>query len=76
MAENLSIKKEEGRFFIDLESFGYTKLIGTGSTTKSLMVKASSCSKSTAEKIEEAGGQILIEHEEWGVTDNPWLVDF
>lgn len=64
MAENLSTTKEEGRFFIALESFGYTKLIGTGSTTKSLIVKAPSCSKSTAEKIKEASGQILIEHEE------------
>jgi large subunit ribosomal protein L15 len=63
IAEKLSTKKE-GKLFIDLESLGYTKLLGTGKVTKPLTVKAPSCSKSAAEKIKEAGGQILIESEE------------
>jgi len=66
MAEKFSTKKEEGRFFIDLESLGYTKLLGTGKVTKPLIVKVASYSKSAAEKIKEAGGQILIEAQEHG----------
>jgi large subunit ribosomal protein L15 len=64
MAEKRSTRMEKDKFFIDLESLGYTKLLGTGNVTKPLIVKVSSCSSSATEKIEEAGGQILIESEE------------
>ncbi|MBE0519638.1 50S ribosomal protein L15 [Candidatus Bathyarchaeota archaeon] len=64
MAEKLSTRMEKDKFFIDLESFGYTKLLGTGNVTKPLIVKVSSCSSSATEKIKEAGGQILIKSEE------------
>jgi large subunit ribosomal protein L15 len=64
MAEKLSTRMEKNKFFIDLESLGYTKLLGTGSVTKPLIVKVPSCSSSTTRKIKEAGGQILIESEE------------
>lgn len=64
MAEKLSTRKERDKFFIDLESLGYTKLLGTGNVTKPLIVKVPSCSSSATEKIKEAGGQILIESEE------------
>jgi large subunit ribosomal protein L15 len=63
-AEKFSTRKEKGKFFIDLESLGYTKLLGTGNITKPLIVKVLSCSKSATEKIKGAGGQILIESEE------------
>lgn len=63
MAEKLSTKKK-GKLFIDLESLGYTKLLGTGKVTKPLTVRVPSCSKSAAEKIKEAGGQILLKSEE------------
>jgi len=64
MAEKLSKSKENGKFLVDLKSMGYTKLLGTGNVTKSLVVKVSSSSKSAARKIKEAGGQILIETKE------------
>jgi large subunit ribosomal protein L15 len=64
MAEKLSTRKETGKFFIDLGSLGYTKLLGTGNITKPLIVKVPSCSKSATEKIKEAGGQILIDSKE------------
>jgi large subunit ribosomal protein L15 len=67
MAEKFPARKEEdGKIFIDLESLGYTKLLGTGGVTKPLVVKVASCSKSAAEKIKEAGGQVLIESQETG----------
>ena len=56
--------EKEGKMLIDLESLGYTKLLGTGRIAKSLVVKVASCTKSAAEKIREAGGQIIIETRE------------
>jgi large subunit ribosomal protein L15 len=66
IAEKFSVEKEKGESFIDLESLGYTKLLGTGKITKSLIVKVASCSESAAEKIKKAGGQILMEAQEKG----------
>jgi len=63
LAEKLSTEKKKDKLFIDLKSLGYTKLLGTGKVTKPLIVKATSCSKSAAAKIKEAGGQILVESE-------------
>lgn len=42
-----------------LNRLGYDKLLGKGKVTHSLIVHVGSCSKSAAEKIKEAGGQIL-----------------
>jgi large subunit ribosomal protein L15 len=64
IAEKFSVEKEKDKSFIDLESLGYTKLLGTGKITKSLIVKVKSCSESAAEKIKNAGGQILMETQE------------
>lgn len=66
MAEKISTQKEKNRLLVDLESLGYTKLLGTGRVTKPLIVKVASCSKSAAEKIKEAGGQILATTQEQG----------
>ena len=63
IAEQISTEKKEDKIVIDLESLGYTKLLGTGKVTKPLVVKIASCSKSATEKIKEAGGQILTETE-------------
>jgi large subunit ribosomal protein L15 len=66
IAEKLSVKKEENRFFIDLESLGYTKLLGTGKVTQPLAVKIATCSESASQKIKDAGGEVLAEAEEKG----------
>jgi large subunit ribosomal protein L15 len=65
IAQKFWVEKEEGKF-IDLESLGYTKLLGTGKVTKPLTVKVPSCSNSAAEKIKGAGGQILTEAQKHG----------
>jgi len=59
IAEEIAIKKVEGKIFVDLEKHGYTKLLGTGKVTKSMIVKVSSFSKLAAEKIKEVGGKVL-----------------
>jgi large subunit ribosomal protein L15 len=66
IAEKVSAEKEEGKIVVDLQKLGYTKLLGTGKVTKSLSVKIPSYSKSAAEKIKEAGGQVLSESQEEG----------
>jgi large subunit ribosomal protein L15 len=66
MAEKFAVEKEEGKSFIDLESLGYTKLLGTGKINKALVVRVPAFSKSAAEKIKSAGGQILEEKQETG----------
>jgi large subunit ribosomal protein L15 len=66
LAERFAVEREKGKFFIDLESLGYTKLLGTGKMTRPLVIKVPAVSKSAAEKIREAGGQILQEKQETG----------
>ncbi|MCS7115432.1 MAG: uL15 family ribosomal protein [Nitrososphaerota archaeon] len=66
MAEKFKSEDRGGRFFIDLESLGYTKLLGAGKVTKPMVIKVASYSKSAAEKIKEAGGEILEEAQESG----------
>ncbi|MBX5328434.1 MAG: uL15 family ribosomal protein [Candidatus Bathyarchaeota archaeon] len=61
IAERISIGKEKDKILIDLEKLGYTKLLGTGKVTKPLIIKVSSCSKSAAEKIKKAGGEVQME---------------
>ncbi|MBS7632463.1 uL15 family ribosomal protein [Candidatus Bathyarchaeota archaeon] len=66
IAEKLSEKTEENKLLVDLGRLGYTKLLGTGKVTKPLIVKVQSSSRSAAEKIEKAGGQLLTETREQG----------
>lgn len=55
---------EKGRYFLNLDNLGYTKLLGTGKVTKPLAVKVASCSESASRKIKEAGGEVLAEAQE------------
>lgn len=51
---------------VDLEKLGYTKLLGAGKLTKPLTIKVPAYSESAAQKIKDAGGNILEEAEEKG----------
>jgi large subunit ribosomal protein L15 len=66
IAAKLSTEKQEDKAVVDLAALGYTKLLGTGKLTEPLIVKIASCSKSAAEKVKSAGGQILTESQETG----------
>ena len=65
LANKLESKKKleitEKKIFLDLESLGYDKLLGTGDIAKPILVKVASYSKAASRKLEEAGGQILKE---------------
>jgi len=66
ISQKLSNEKEKGQTHVNLTSLGYTKLLGTGKITKPLIVNVPSCSKSAAEKIKKAGGQVLNQSQEHG----------
>lgn len=66
--EELSQKypSEEGKSRVDLASLGYTKLLGSGRITKPVTVTVAACSKTAAEKIKMAGGEVLPVSQEHG----------
>jgi len=66
LSQKFSVEKEKGKLHLDLTSLGYTKLLGAGKISKALIVNVASCSKSAAEKIKEAGGQVLTASQEHG----------
>ena len=66
ISAKFSVEKEKGKLYIDLTSLGYSKLLGMGQTSKALIVNVPSCSKSAAEKIKEAGGQVLTASQKHG----------
>jgi large subunit ribosomal protein L15 len=45
---------------INLTELGYTKLLGTGKLTKPLSVTVESASKSAKQKVQDAGGKIVM----------------
>jgi large subunit ribosomal protein L15 len=51
---------------VNLTSMGYTKLLGTGKITKPLTITVAACSKTAAEKVKKAGGNVVTESEEHG----------
>jgi large subunit ribosomal protein L15 len=44
---------------VNLTAMGYTKLLGNGKVTRPLTIQVASYSKSAADKIKEAGGEII-----------------
>jgi large subunit ribosomal protein L15 len=57
------LEKKDQKIFLDLESLGFDKLLGTGAVSKTMVVKVASYSEAASRKLEEAGGEILKEAE-------------
>jgi len=55
------LERKGKKFFLDLEKLGYDKLLGKGKISKPVLVKVESHSEVAAKKIEEAGGEIILE---------------
>lgn len=53
-----AVSEHEGKRLLDLQSLGYTKLLGSGKIQVPILVKIEKFSKSAAGKIEAAGGRI------------------
>ena len=56
LAESLGIKSGD---VLDLESLGYTKLLGRGTISKPFLVRVPSFSKHALKKLEAVGGKII-----------------
>jgi len=57
------LERKDKKIFLDLESLGYDKLLGTGEIMKPILVKVAFYSEAASRKLEEAGGQIVKETE-------------
>lgn len=62
----LRVENKNGNPFIDLTTMGYSKLLGSGKISTSLVVRVSSCSKVADEKVKKAGGQVIALSQEPG----------
>jgi len=51
---------EEGKTVLDLDELGYEKLLGNGRVDGSFTIKVKRISQSAKEKINQAGGEVLI----------------
>jgi large subunit ribosomal protein L15 len=54
---------EDGKIILNLDELGYGKLLGVGRVDAALTIKIKKISKSAKEKINEAGGEVLISNE-------------
>ncbi len=59
LLDNKQVRKAKNRITVHLNRLGHDKLLGKGQVTHPFIVRAESCSKSGAEKIEKAGGKTL-----------------
>nr|MDO8076459.1 uL15 family ribosomal protein [Candidatus Freyarchaeota archaeon] len=59
-AENFSPEKQDNMLVINLHDLGYTKVLGSGKVTKPLLIKAEIFSEKAKEKIEKAGGKVVV----------------
>jgi large subunit ribosomal protein L15 len=66
IAAESATEKQKDKIALDLAALGYTKLLGAGKITRPLIIKVQSCSKSAADKVKNAGGQVLMETPETG----------
>lgn len=57
-------KKKGNRYVIDLKKAGYTKLLGSGSLKNNYEITVDSFSKKAKEKVENAGGTIVMTEKE------------
>ncbi len=54
-----NIKEENGFYNINLDDFGYGKLLSLGNTNKKLRITVNSCSENAKKKIADHGGEVL-----------------
>ena len=59
ISKKLAIKSDKG-IEINLEKLGYDKILGKGKVINKLIITTRYFSKSAKEKIEKAGGQIIV----------------
>ena len=63
LASRFGTKNEHGKLVLDLRSFGYDKLLGGGTLLKPIVVRVAKVSATAKQKIELAGGDIVLNEE-------------
>ena len=53
-------KQSDGKIEIDLGRAGFNKLLGEGGIDKPIRVIVARCSEKAAEKISQAGGEVIL----------------
>ncbi len=64
LAADKKLENREGKAFLDLDALGYQKLLASGKIVKPVLVKVEMHSEKAAQKIEQAGGQIIADEGE------------
>lgn len=54
-----SVVKENGFYIVELEKLGFNKLLGDGRVSMKFKIKTPYASKSAAEKVKQAGGELI-----------------
>lgn len=60
LVEQGRVKQSGNRFEINLGDMGFTKLLGNGRITRPIKVVVASCSEKAANKISQAGGEVVL----------------
>jgi len=60
LIEQGKTKQAEGKIEINLSEMGYTKILGNGTVTRPLRILVAQSSEKAAEKVSQAGGQVVL----------------
>jgi large subunit ribosomal protein L15 len=63
LASRFGTTNEHGKLVLDLRSIGYNKLLGGGTLLKPIVVRVAKVSATAKQKIELAGGGIVLNEE-------------
>lgn len=63
LASRFGTTNEHGKLVLDLRSIGYDKLLGGGTLLKPIVVRVAKVSATAKQKIELAGGGIVLNEE-------------
>lgn len=63
LAARFGSTDEHGKLILDLRSIGYDKLLGGGTLQQPIVLQVSKASSSAKQKIELAGGEVVLDEE-------------
>lgn len=63
LAARFGTTNEHGKTILDLRSIGYDKLLGGGTVQKPIVVQVTKVSATAKQKIELAGGNLVLNEE-------------
>ncbi len=73
IAKKMAVE-EKGMISLDLEKLGFTKVLGAGTVSRKMIIKADKFSEGAKEKIEAAGGKVegeIVKEEKTEAVESP-----